>query len=103
MFKVSTWSSIGGYNCPAVFELLYAMCSHINHGFYSNGHAINKFLSASAFSIVRHFGVFVKFFSQAVSNKLSYHTIAMTFTIILNGKTNVSNTITFFKFADAQI
>src|SRR5690606_31770951 len=59
MFKMGAWPSIIGYYRPTIFELFHFVCSQINHGFNSDRHSFNKFLSSASFSVIGYFRVFM--------------------------------------------
>ena len=103
MLKMSAGLSVGRQDGPAISELAYPSGTHIDHGLNGHDHSICKFLSPSAFTVVRHLRRFVQFTTQPVANEFPDHSVSVILTILLNGISHISDPVAQAELANPDI
>src|SRR3712207_9476285 len=79
---------------PACFHICINFpCAGIDHWLYGEHHALLQAQPSSCGTIIRHHWLFMHGWPNTMTDKVSNHTVAMTFSILLDCCTNVTNAV----------
>src|SRR5690554_297186 len=103
MFKMSRNTFIHSSDGPLIIFHQNLAFPQIDHRLYTNHHSFSQLASGAPSSIIRNFRSLMQGASQTVSHHFTNYLVSTRFTVLLNGITDVSNSITLHSHFNAFI
>ena len=93
MLEMRSRLAVAGTDAPAVGQETYLTVSHRNHRFYRYAHAFLEHHAVSAPPVIGYLRGFVHFLSDAMTRQLADYSVALGFTMSLDGIANITHMI----------
>lgn len=93
VFEMGRVRTIGGDKGKTVFAGFDPPVAGRNHWLNGNDHALGKFWAFPRIAVIGHWGFFVEFPANAMTNKVADDSKTMTFNKFLNGMADSANMI----------
>ena len=77
MFEMGRRFSIGGHDCPVVFQNMHCGGSHVHHGLDGKHHSGLQFRAAAPLAVIRNLGLLVELAPYTVADEFTHDGVAV--------------------------